>query len=91
MGIYDVPAVIDKIISVTKQSQIYYLGYSMGSTQIMVLLSEKPEYNSKLKLVTMCAPAAIINDATTQLRAAILLTLNINGTVKWLHKINYNY
>jgi len=81
MGIYDVPAVIDKIISVTKQRKIYYIGYSMGCSQIMVLLSEKPEYNAKLKLVTMWAPAAIINDATTPLRAAVLLTLNINGTV----------
>jgi len=82
MGFFDVPAVIDKIISVTGQRKIYYFGYSMGTTQIMVLLSERPEYNDKIKLVFMWAPAGVLYGATSPLQATGFLTLNVNKTVR---------
>jgi len=49
MGIYDVPAVTDKIISVTGANKIFYVGHSMGTTQYFIGLSEIPSLNNKVK------------------------------------------
>ncbi|XP_055295720.1 lipase 1-like [Sitodiplosis mosellana] len=57
MGIYDHPAVIDYILKETGNEKLYYIGYSQGSTSIMVLLSEKPEYNAKIYAASLMAPA----------------------------------
>lgn len=39
---------LDYVLKVTDQSQVDYLGFSMGTTMVFVLLSEKPEYNKKV-------------------------------------------
>ncbi|KAI5703784.1 hypothetical protein M8J75_016203 [Diaphorina citri] len=61
MGIYDLPVVIDYILSVTGQPKLSYIGHSMGTTMFWVLLSEKPEYNDKIEVMIAMAPIAFIN------------------------------
>lgn len=56
MGIYDQPAAIDYILHQTRNSQLHYLGFSQGTTSLMVLLSEKPEYNHKIRVASLLAP-----------------------------------
>jgi len=85
MGIYDVPAVIDKILAITDLPSINYLGYSMGATQYIVMLSERPEYNSKIKKGFLLAPAIIIKNSTSPVRAASIIGLNINGLVRKIY------
>ncbi|KAL6437932.1 hypothetical protein ACFW04_004322 [Cataglyphis niger] len=58
MGIYDLPAMIDYILFKTGQKQLFYIGFSQGTTQFWVLMSLKPEYNRKIKLMTALAPVA---------------------------------
>ena len=50
---------IDYILNYTNQKTLHYIGYSMGSTELFVLLSMKPEYNAKIKLGICLAPIAI--------------------------------
>lgn len=59
-GIYDTAATIDYILSLTGQSQVSLVGHSMGSTMQLVLLSNRPEYNSKVNVVLAFAPVAIV-------------------------------
>ncbi|KAG5324849.1 LIP1 Lipase, partial [Pseudoatta argentina] len=59
IGTKDLPVVIDYILNYTNQKTLYYIGYSMGSTELFVLLSTRPEYNSKIKLGICLAPIAI--------------------------------
>lgn len=40
-------------------------GYSLGSAVILILLSERPEYNEKISLVNLMAPAALFKQTTT--------------------------
>ncbi|XP_063989876.1 lipase 3-like [Diachasmimorpha longicaudata] len=47
----DLPAMFDYIIKTTGQPQLSYVGHSLGSTVILMLLSDKPEYNDKLSVV----------------------------------------
>ncbi|KAJ9595443.1 hypothetical protein L9F63_013354, partial [Diploptera punctata] len=51
MGIFDLPAEFKYILNVTKQDSLYYNGFSMGSPMFFALMSEKPEYNDKIKVM----------------------------------------
>ncbi|XP_018376591.1 PREDICTED: lipase 3-like isoform X2 [Trachymyrmex cornetzi] len=59
MGTRDLPAMIDYVLSYTKQQTLHYIGHSMGTTTLFILLSMKPEYNAKIKLGICLAPIAI--------------------------------
>ena len=59
MGKYDIPAMIDQIISVTEQDKIFYIGHSMGTTGFMVMANDKPAYQDKIHLASFLAPVAV--------------------------------
>lgn len=58
MGVYDLPASIDYILSLTRQRTLYYIGHSMGTTMFYVMASTRPEYNSKVRLMISLSPVA---------------------------------
>lgn len=62
MGYYDLPAMIDYILRQTDQSQLFYIGFSQGTTQFWILMSLKPRYNSKIKLMSALAPVAYMGN-----------------------------
>jgi len=57
MGIYDLPAAIDLVISVTGYSKVDVGGVSLGGTIPLITLAEKPEYNEKVRNLVLMAPA----------------------------------
>jgi len=59
MGTRDLPVMIDYVLSYTKQQTLHYIGHSMGTTTLFILLSMKPEYNAKIELGICLAPIAI--------------------------------
>lgn len=63
----DYSATIDYILDQTGQSQVYFVGYSMGTTQYLILLSEMPEYNAKIKAGFLLGPSALVGNATNPL------------------------
>ncbi|XP_034949218.1 gastric triacylglycerol lipase-like [Chelonus insularis] len=60
IGFYDLPASIDYILSLTQQSKISLIGYSMGATEEFVLLSTRPKYNTKVNVALAWAPVVIV-------------------------------
>jgi len=58
MGYYDLPAGIDYILNVTQQSELFYIGHSMGTTMFFVLGATRPEYMAKVKTAVLMAPVA---------------------------------
>ncbi|XP_046748126.1 lipase 3-like isoform X2 [Diprion similis] len=62
MGMYDMPAVIDHVLGVTKKDVLSYIGHSQGGSQLLVMLSEKPEYNSKISFAATFAPIAYVGN-----------------------------
>uniref|UniRef100_A0A182QFD6 Lipase n=1 Tax=Anopheles farauti TaxID=69004 RepID=A0A182QFD6_9DIPT len=48
IGLYDVPALIDRVLNTTGHARLHYGGFSQGTMVLFVLLSERPEYNAKL-------------------------------------------
>jgi pimeloyl-ACP methyl ester carboxylesterase len=67
MGVYDVPAIVDKILDVTGLENVSYVGHSEGTTQFMVGSSLKPDYfKEKINFAGLLAPIARLdhNEAT---------------------------
>lgn len=62
-GVYDYSAEIDLILEVTGFEKLRFVGHSMGGTQYMILLSERPEYNDKIQEGYLLAPAVFMTYA----------------------------
>ncbi|KYB28090.1 lipase 1 isoform X1 [Tribolium castaneum] len=61
IGLYDVPAMIDHILEVTKQEKIFHIAHSQGTTTFYVMCSLRPEYNSKIRAHFSLAPVAFVS------------------------------
>lgn len=57
MGMFDQPAFIDKILEVTGEPKITYIGYSAGTTQMLYALGSGDWLNDKLRDVILVAPS----------------------------------
>uniref|UniRef100_A0A1A9ZHI4 Lipase n=1 Tax=Glossina pallidipes TaxID=7398 RepID=A0A1A9ZHI4_GLOPL len=65
IGINDISGMIDFITNITSQSKIHYVGHSQGTTVYFVLMSERPEYNNKIKSSHLLAPCAYFGHGTS--------------------------
>ncbi|KPI98290.1 Lipase 1 [Papilio xuthus] len=81
-GKYDVPVLIDKVLAVTGQSSLLYIGHSMGTTSFFITASLRPEYNHKVVAFVGLAPAVYF-DHMKWLADFLLKSLKI---VNWLRE-----
>lgn len=58
MGVYDLPAAIDLVLSVTGYSKVDVGGVSLGGTIPLITLAERPNYNEKVRNLILMAPAS---------------------------------
>ncbi|XP_068084387.1 lipase 3 [Anabrus simplex] len=75
MGMYDLAASIDYILNTTGHEQLFYVGHSMGGTMAYVLLSMRPEYNTKMRLV--------INLSSSAFGSHVTSLSTYSGTINW--------
>lgn len=68
IGIYDIVANIDYILRVTKKKKLYFIGHSSGGSSYLALAADRPEYNYKIKVAALLAPAAIFGKTFPGLR-----------------------
>ncbi|XP_060530809.1 lipase 3-like [Cylas formicarius] len=61
IGIYDLTAAIDYILSRTNKNKLFYIGYSQGTTAFLIMASVLPDYNDKISLGLNIAPCAFMN------------------------------
>ena len=47
---------IDYVLKETNSTEVFFVGYSMATAQYLMLLSEKPEYNKKIKGAFLLGP-----------------------------------
>lgn len=64
IGAYDLPAMIDYVLKVTGEQQVFYIGHSQGTTSFFVMGSVRPEYNDKIKLAIALAPIGYMSNMT---------------------------
>ncbi|CAH0561346.1 unnamed protein product [Brassicogethes aeneus] len=58
---YDLPEIIDYVLTIAKQQSLYFLGHSVGSTVGLMLCAMRPEYNAKIKAHLALAPLVYAN------------------------------
>ncbi|CAG9571134.1 unnamed protein product [Danaus chrysippus] len=60
IGYYDIPAMIDSVLNITKAAKLNYIGFSQGGGSFYMLCSERPEYNGKVNaMVGMGTPTTL--------------------------------
>ncbi|CAG9797862.1 unnamed protein product [Chironomus riparius] len=60
IGTYDVAAMIDYVLRLTGKSKLFYVGHSQGTSSLLALLSNRPEYNSKIIQAHFFSPVAFM-------------------------------
>ncbi|CAN8022882.1 unnamed protein product, partial [Ixodes persulcatus] len=55
-SLYDAPAQIDYVLNTTGSPSLIYIGYSQGTLMFFTMISERPEYNSKVRVFAGLAP-----------------------------------
>lgn len=60
IALFDLTAFIEYVIDETKLEKVHLIGHSQGTASVMCLLSEKPEYNSKVAAVSLMAPSSYL-------------------------------
>lgn len=71
IAIYDLPAMIDKILTETNQQHLHYIGNSQGATIIIALLSFKPEYNKKILTLHLMTPVVFLRNTLPWLKGSV--------------------
>lgn len=67
MGIYDLSAEIDLVLKKTGRQSLSYVGHSMGTTMMFVLLSVRPEFNEKIRVFVCLSPVAYLGNVKSDL------------------------
>lgn len=67
MGIYDLPAMISYITNL-KQSNLTYIGHSMGTTAFYVMSTLVPDIASRVQMMFSLAPVAYMEHMKSPLR-----------------------
>lgn len=62
MGIYDLPAMIDYALKLSNALKVIFVGHSQGTTVLTVLLTSRPDYNSKIFQAHLLAPAVFMSN-----------------------------
>lgn len=71
LAVYDIGNCIDYILKQTRSDQIGYLGYSQGSTCLLILVSSKKEFNDKISTAFLIASVASFKHVPSSVRALI--------------------
>lgn len=86
MGYYDAPASIDHILETTGQDDLYYVGMSMGTTVFFAMLSQRPEYASKIRTMAALGPAAHMNHTKGLMKSLAGLPMDTFFTLLGIHE-----
>lgn len=68
---------IDYVLEKTGHLNLYYIGYSQGTTSFYAMLSEKPEYNAKVRSMISLAPIAFISNQKSPLIKLLVRFYNV--------------
>lgn len=83
IGIRDLPAMLDYILSQTQYEKLHYIGHSQGTTTFFVMASQVPAYNDKILSMQALAPVAFLSHLKSPLvRAASYLPLNVRPNLE---------
>ena len=80
---YDLPANFDYVKNVTGKPDLYYIGHSMGTTMFFVCMATRPEYNSRIRLMSALAPVSY----TEHIKSPISLLAPFANSIEWITSV----
>lgn len=89
MAYYDMPAIIDHILNETKAKDLYYVGFSMGTTVFWAMMSDRPEYNQKVRCMAAMGPVAYVGNAKGPLARLASKAGFMEGMAKFFGKYEF--
>jgi lysosomal acid lipase/cholesteryl ester hydrolase len=100
IGVYDLSAMINYILALTQKPSLFYVGHNQATTALLVLLSNRPDYNTKILNAHLMAPIAFmdyphpvlsLNVAETLKVSEVLPTYNFQSLVEFTSMIMKTY
>ncbi|XP_044249511.1 lipase 1 [Drosophila takahashii] len=79
IGMYDLPAMIDGVLDKTGYQKLSYFGHSQGTTSFFVMASSRPQYNSKIHVMSALAPVAFMKHMKAPLLGMARMGINMFG------------
>ncbi|XP_055716022.1 lipase 3-like [Phlebotomus papatasi] len=74
IGMKDLPAMLDYVLTITGWDTLHYIGHSQGTTSLWVMLSLLPEYNNYFLSVSALAPVAYMSNCESPVFRSIALS-----------------
>ncbi|CAG7637617.1 unnamed protein product, partial [Allacma fusca] len=65
MGLYDIPAVIDLILTTTGKKKLNYIAHSMGTTMFFIAMDRHRDLQSKVHKMVALSPVAYLSHVKT--------------------------
>ncbi|CAG9797856.1 unnamed protein product [Chironomus riparius] len=81
MGVYDLPPLIDYTLELSGSDKCVYIGHSQASTQDLVFLSLRPEYNEKVVQSHLMGVAGAFANPPPALKQLAPLYMLVKNTV----------
>lgn len=75
-GYYDLPAIVNYILQLTKSNQLDFVGHSLGGLAPLLMCATKPEMNTKLRSIFALAPAVFYNTTFDTYIESVLFTFS---------------
>lgn len=84
----DFPLIFNYILKITKQEKFFYVGHSQGTSSIMALLSECPQWNEYIHAASLMSPVAFVSNAELYDLFAAVLAPGVNSVtnIKTINK-----
>jgi predicted alpha/beta hydrolase len=80
MAKYDIPAQITKVLEVTGQADLQYVGHSMGTTAFMAMHHYRLDIAAKVRLAHFLAPVATVG----HMKSPIAWIAGLQGVLGWI-------
>lgn len=78
IGVYDLPAIIDYMLTSTKAPRAFFVGHSQATSSLLVMLSMLPSYNEKIIQAHLLAPTAFVSDSPHHFFRTLITRLGKN-------------
>jgi lysosomal acid lipase/cholesteryl ester hydrolase len=83
MAHFDLPAMIDLALNVSKADNLYYVGFSLGTTTAFAKFSQDREFAKKIKKFYALAPMATVK----HIKGPLALIAKFTGPLEWAAKL----
>lgn len=67
VGKKDIPAIVDKVLQISKHEKMHYIGFMEGATVFFIMASKMPEYNQKVINMMAMGPHAYVGHSTNKM------------------------